>query len=667
MRARAFLLSAIVTAGLALGLDAQGSLADLVKADVNGDLIVDNADLAIVRAAVGKRQGQVGYDPRADMDGNGIIGIPDLSFVQRYLGRRLPVTTVHINEIESSGGVPGDWIELTNTGASAADVSGWLIRDNDDTHNFFLPAGSTIAAGGYLLVEEAALGFGLGAADAVRLYDPNGALFESYSWTAHASTTYGRCPNGTGAFTTTTSVTKGTANDCATPAPAVHINEIESNGGVPGDWIEIINTGANVADLSGWRILDNDDTHVPYTLPAGTTIAAGGYLVVEEAAFGFGLGSADSVRLFNPTGALVDSYAWTAHASTTYGRCPNGTGAFTTTSRSTKGGVNACPGDALQWPGGPDVQTADGLNVLGGNMSGLVYEGSGNINATPGVLWAVRNGPGTLFRLVWNGTIWTPDPDPTNTWGAGKALRYTDGTGNPDAEGVTFAGSGSAAGIYVSTERNNDASGVSRNSILRFDPTATGASLTATHEWNLTADLPVTGQNLGMEAITWIPDTFLVSRAFVDETRGPTYAYNPADYPNHGTGLFFVGLEANGMIYAYALDHVGGGFTRVATIASGLLGVMDLQLDRELNDLWAVCDDGCQGRSVVLRIDAGTGTFKVTHLFDRPAGMPNLNNEGFAFAPLAECVGDRRPAFWSDDTGTDGHAIRRGTLGCTPF
>src|SRR6185369_3637211 len=153
-----------------------------------------------------------------------------------------------------------------------------------------------------------------------------------------------------------------------------------------------------------------------------------------------------------------------------------------------------------------------------------------------------------------------------------------------------------------------------------------------------------------------IPDAFLISRGFVDQTKG--LVYNPADYPNHGTGLFFVGLEANGVVYAYALDHVGGGFTRVATITTGLIGVMDLQFDRDLNDLWAVCDDGCQGQSVVLRIQPGAGVFSVTYLFDRPAGMPNLNNEGFAMAPLIECVGNRRPAFWSDDSETDGHAIR---------
>jgi hypothetical protein len=569
-----------------------------------------------------------------------------------------PVTTIHINEVESSGGTPGDWVELVNTGGTPVDISGWRVLDNDDTHvPSVVASGTIVAPGGYFIVEEAALGFGLGAADSVRLFDAAGAPYETYSWTSHAATSYGRCPNGTGAFTATTTVTKAAANDCTT---AVRINEVESSGGTPGDWIELFNAGGATADVGGYTVLDNDDAHTPYAIPAGTTIPAGGRIVLDEAAFGFGLGSADNVRLFGPGGAQVDTYSWTAHASTTYGRCPDGTGSFTTTSTPTKGTTNSCPGDVVTspWPGGAAVTTADPASVLGGNMSGLVYEGSGG--ATPGVLWAAKNGPGTLHRLVFDGATWAPDA--AGDWGPGKALRYANGTGDPDAEGVTFAAGGSAAGIYVATERNNAANGVSRNAVLRFDPAASGTTLTATHEWDLTADLPVVGPNLGMEAITWVPDADLVAGGFKDQSTGAVY--HPSDYPDHGTGLFFVGLEANGTVYAYALDQSGTTFHRVATISSGFVGVMDLQYDRDLDRLWAVCDDGCQGRSTIMAID-GSGAYVPTTVFDRPAGMANLNNEGFAVAASSECSGGTKPAFWADDSATDAHAIRTGTVSCT--
>ena len=572
---------------------------------------------------------------------------------------------VRINEVESSGGVPGDWVELYNAGPVAANIGGYVFKDNDDTHIYTIPAGTTIAAGGYLTLEEAQFGFGLGAPDAARLFRPNGTLADSYSWTSHATATYARCPNATGAFTTSTSVTKGAANDCGNP---VKINEIESSGGTPGDWVELYNPTPNPVNLAGLIFRDNDDTHT-YVIPAGSVIPGNGYFVLEEEAFGFGLGAPDAARLFAPDGTtLLDSFSWMTHAATTYGRCPDGSAGFVTTAAPTKGTANSCTGQTtvLPWPGDPDIAIVDGSNVFGGNLSGLIYEGSGS--ATPGVLWGARNGVGSLFRLLWNGTIWTPDA--ANSWGAGKALHYPDGTGDPDAEGVTFAGAGSAGGMYVSTERNNSVSGTSRNSILRFDPSGAGASLTATNEWNLTSDLPATGANLGAEGVTWVPDAFLTSHGFFDETKG--HVYNPAEYANHAGGLFFVGLEANGMIYAYALNDGDNAFTRIATFTSSFAAVMDLSFDREFGEFWAVCDDGCGGHHALLAIDTRpglptSGRFIVTNVFARPAGMDNLNNEGFAITPQAECVNGKKPVFWADDTEDGGHAIRRGMLTCTPF
>jgi hypothetical protein len=143
----------------------------------------------------------------------------------------------------------------------------------------------------------------------------------------------------------------------------VKINEVESSGGTPGDWVELVNTGATPVDVSGWVVKDSDDTHA-FTIASGTTMAAGAFLALDVDPV-FGLGSADSARLFLPDGTtLVDSYSWTAHAATTYGRCPDGTGAFVTTHTSTKGAANDCSGQpgqvsASPWPGGAAVATAD--------------------------------------------------------------------------------------------------------------------------------------------------------------------------------------------------------------------------------------------------------------------------------------------------------------------
>lgn len=314
------------------------------------------------------------------------------------------------------------------------------------------------------------------------------------------------------------------------------------------------------------------------------------------------------------------------------------------------------------WPGSGAVEVVDASGIFNGNMSGLAYEPAGRL---PGVLWAARNGPGSVFRLVWDGSIWTPDV--RNQWGKGKVVRYPNGTGEPDAEGLTFVGGGTSVSVYLATERNNDVGNTSRNSILRFDAGAAGSTLVASHEWDLTGDIPATKANRGLEAIAFIPDTFLVASGFRDESTGA--AFNAGRYPGHAGGLFFVGVEATGMIYAYDLDHTSGSFTRIASMASGLERVMGLDFDAEIGQIWAICDDGCDGRGAVLQIDttagsATEGRFVVTALHERPAGMPDVNNEGFALTPLAECVDGTRPVFWSDDAETGGHALRQGKLSC---
>jgi hypothetical protein len=287
--------------------------------------------------------------------------------------------------------------------------------------------------------------------------------------------------------------------------------------------------------------------------------------------------------------------------------------------------------------------------MFGQNLSGLSFESAG-------VLWAVQNSPSRLYRLVPDGTTWRPDP--AGGWASGKTLRYANGSGAPDAEGVVIT----PDGAFVAAERDNNGS-TSMPTILRFDASATASSLNAAAEWNLTADLPSLPANAGPEGISWIPDTYLTTHGFRDERTGA--AYDPATYAGHGSGLFFVGVEADGAVYAYALTRSGGGYTRVATIATGLAGVMDLEFEPATGHLWAACDDTCEGRTATLDVDA-QGRFTVTHTYDRPTGMANYNNEGFAVAPQTACAAGRKPVIWSDDANDDGHALRAGTLNCTP-
>jgi hypothetical protein len=56
-----------------------------VAADVNGDGVVNCADLAVINASFGKRTGQAGFDSRADVNGDGIVNLLDLATVSRAL------------------------------------------------------------------------------------------------------------------------------------------------------------------------------------------------------------------------------------------------------------------------------------------------------------------------------------------------------------------------------------------------------------------------------------------------------------------------------------------------------------------------------------------------------------------------------------------------------
>src|SRR3954470_5668727 len=63
-------------------------------------------------------------------------------------------------------------------------------------------------------------------------------------------------------------------------APAnVVINEIHYNPDVktePAEFIELYNTGSSAVDVGGWTL----DSGVHFTIPAGTNMPAGSYLVI---------------------------------------------------------------------------------------------------------------------------------------------------------------------------------------------------------------------------------------------------------------------------------------------------------------------------------------------------------------------------------------------------
>ncbi|MFE2911207.1 lamin tail domain-containing protein [Kitasatospora indigofera] len=613
---------------------------------------------------------------------------------------------IRINEVTSSN---NDTVELYNTGSTAVSISGWKMSDDAFSPQSFSPSASTIPAGGFVTFNSPK---GLGDSDKLVIYTADGTVVDRVEWaTDAAKPAMARCGgDGTGAWVTATvAATFGAANagGCPSSVPAasrVRINEVTSNG---ADTVELYNGGTTAVSIGSWKYVDGDTTHAPVSIssssPSATSIPAGGYVTFSS---GLGLGDNDSVFLLNSTGSTIDSVAWaTDGAKPSDERCANGTGWFRTAVTATPGGANSCsgsggggggqtgqllggggaltsgcapeaatgtgttPAGTLAWPGGLDVTIADNVCAFttstgpeGRDISGLAFD-----PANPSVLWAAKN-KNWLYKLVKSNGKWIPDA----TWSAtGKQIRFAGGSGEPDSEGLTV---GSNGHVYVTSERDNTNNTAPKDTIMEFDPAATGSTLTPVHQWDMTSQFPQldTGSkddaNLGFEGVGYVPDSWLTGNGWVDPLTGT--AYNPANYPLHGSGLYFAGLEWDGSLHVYGLNS-DGSFTTFTTIATGKASVMDVTYDAATQRIVATCDNTCGETHTFLKVNAG-GAIVPDVTYTNPAVMPADNLEGFAIAPASTCVNGFREAVWSDDgiygfgsgSSSYGHALYSGTFPC---
>ncbi|MBN8683666.1 MAG: CotH kinase family protein [Chitinophagales bacterium] len=119
---------------------------------------------------------------------------------------------------------------------------------------------------------------------------------------------------------------------------ASNTNTVTDQDGEYEDWIELYNTSASSFDLSGWFLSDNPDNLQKYELPAGTSIAGNGYLIVWADEDGTQVGlhanfklsaSGEVVYLVDPSGAIAQEVSFGQQESDkSYSRIPNGTGNF---------------------------------------------------------------------------------------------------------------------------------------------------------------------------------------------------------------------------------------------------------------------------------------------------------------------------------------------------
>ncbi len=110
-----------------------------------------------------------------------------------------PQASIVVNEIMYHPPQPGlEFIELYNAGGATVDLSRWVVKDELDSHEFLLPAGTVLSANEYLIIAEDAAAFeqaygfapdagGVAfnfsnSGDNVRLFDSIGQLVEEVSY-----------------------------------------------------------------------------------------------------------------------------------------------------------------------------------------------------------------------------------------------------------------------------------------------------------------------------------------------------------------------------------------------------------------------------------------------------------------------------------------------------
>src|SRR5205814_4850856 len=72
--------------------------------DVNGDGYVNDADIAIVQAALGTKLGDPGYNPAADLNGDGVVDALDLAMVKPISDTIPPATLAVISPQPNAAG-----------------------------------------------------------------------------------------------------------------------------------------------------------------------------------------------------------------------------------------------------------------------------------------------------------------------------------------------------------------------------------------------------------------------------------------------------------------------------------------------------------------------------------------------------------------------------------
>ncbi len=270
------------------------------------------------------------------------------AFSALWLNELLPANAAGVtNGIADRMGDRDPWVELYNGGSNAISLSGFYLSTNYTNPRLWsFPATATINPGQFLIVwldgepgesstTEWHTSFRLpaGSGSLLLAHVVNGQTsildYLNYS-VGSVGRAYGDYPDanvsGRQVFTIPT---PGATNDPAGLPLPVFINEWMADNAVTladpaddqfEDWFELYNAGNEIVDLSGYFLTDTLTNKTKWSIPSGTTLAAGGHLLVwaddetDQNAAGqdlhanFKLDKAgEALGLFAPGGVAVDA------------------------------------------------------------------------------------------------------------------------------------------------------------------------------------------------------------------------------------------------------------------------------------------------------------------------------------------------------------------------
>ena len=275
-----------------------------------------------------------------------------------------------INEwLANSAPGQSDWVEIYNPSGVPLPLRGLYLGTSNEL--FEITSLSFVAPGGYvqLFADESPganhLDFKLPAeGNSIVLYDAYGTEINRVNYGAQLDgISQGRYPDGTpNIIAFPGSASPGTTNFVVSFA-GPRINELMARNdsavvnpwGQYSDWLELYNPATNSFDLSGMSLSLDQSIPGQWVFPAGTTIAAGGYLTIwcdssRDATTNLSAtlntghsldGNSGGVYLFNTVGQVVDYVEYGFQLSNqSVGRS---SGNWRLLSSPTPGALNATP------------------------------------------------------------------------------------------------------------------------------------------------------------------------------------------------------------------------------------------------------------------------------------------------------------------------------------